>query len=117
MEEPCLTPGRVPPARAVARATRTVDSCLTPECPFRSVARPVRDMHLAAEQLEGVGQDGTEDVVAVAATAGRAREVDDQRRAEQAGDTAGKQRVRRLVQALDADRLCDAGRLPLDDVE
>src|SRR5438067_95148 len=40
------------------------------ECPFRSVALLVRDVDLAAEQLEGMRKDRAEDFVAVPAAAG-----------------------------------------------
>ena len=60
---------------------------------------PVRASRSPASKLERVRERGLQDGVAVAAAAGRAGQVDDERRADDAGDAAREQRVRRLARA------------------
>ena len=62
--------------------------------------------------VEGRAEDG----VAVAAAAGRAGEVDDQRAAGDASDAAGQQAVRRLRDRVGAQRLRDSRRLAVERV-
>ena len=69
---------------------------------------------LAREQLEPVGKGGLEDREAVAAAAGRAGQVDDERRATHAGDPAREEAVRRARDRVGADRLGDPGRGALE---
>src|SRR5262249_22002116 len=107
-----------PFGRATAATTRRrfIPVSDTRTCPLRSIALLVRNVDLAAEQLEGVREHRAQHLVAVAAAAGGTGQVDDQGRTEEAGDPARQQGIGRLVQAFDPQRLRDAGRLALEHV-
>src|SRR5512132_3714996 len=63
----------------------------------------------AGEQLERMTERGLDQLEPVAAAAGRARQVDDQRLTANARDPAPEQPVRRLAHGVGAQRLGDAG--------
>ena len=100
--------------RRAKRAGRGGASVRKPSYPFRSVALFVCDGTVPPRSSRACGERRAQDFVAVAAAAGRTGEVDDQRRVDDAGDAAREQRVRRLMQALDAEclRRCPAPRAP-----
>jgi hypothetical protein len=69
---------------------------------------------LVGQQVQRVGQRRPDHGVPVAARAGRAGEVDDQRRADRARRAAHEQAVGRLRDRVGADRLGDARRLAVE---
>jgi len=72
---------------------------------------------VARRKLEPVLERREQDGEAVAATAGRARQIDHERRAAQPGDASRQQRMRRSLARVRADRLGNPGRLTVDDPE
>ena len=68
---------------------------------------PVRRRRVARRELESVAKRGPEDGVAVAAATGRAGQVDDERRADEPGNAAGEERVRRPRDRVRPNRLGD----------
>jgi hypothetical protein len=74
------------------------------------------DVALAGEKLQRVREHGPQHREPVATPPARAREVHDQRRPVRARHAPRQQRVRRALRGVGADRLGQAGRLPLEHV-
>lgn len=70
---------------------------------------------LAGDEPESVRERLADDGEPVSATAGRSRQVDHERRAPGARDTAGKEAVGRSPRRIDPNRLGDARNLTLED--
>jgi len=79
---------------------------------LRCIQMPSRDV---GKKRQRVAQGGLEHGIAVAAATRRAGEIDDQRPPDDARNAAREQAVRRLGDRVRAQRLCDPGRLALQD--
>src|SRR5688500_16262063 len=102
VRRPCARCGRA--TRAAAEAVPWSCSRLTMRC-----------VSLAGGEPEPVLERGPQDGEAVPAPPRRARQVDDERAAAEAGGAAREQRVRRPCERVRPDRLRDPRRLPVED--